>query len=199
MKNKKVVKLMAVVTAMAALTFGAFSYFTDYASKDLEATAGTLTMEMADATTDLTNGLTILNPGDSNDLKFTINNTGSKSMDVKAVMTVALPEDSENVFSADHEYKITDGSAELTGVVSDDNRTITYTISDVALAGSVEKDAALDGATVASHTFDYQFVMDEDAKNAWQGQKVSVTLEAFAKQHRNTSGLGNDWTSIVEK
>lgn len=192
--KKRVTRGMAVVVAVSALSFGAFSYFTDYAQSNVTATAGTLTVTATNVTNDLTDGLTILNPGDSNPFQFTINNTGSKSADIKAVITVTA----KQAFTAeDHEYKITDKTGnELKGVLSTDKKSITYTIDDVVLNGSVETES---GVTKTSHVYDYQFVMDQDAKNIWQGAEVDVKMEAFAKQHRNTSGLGNDWTSIVEK
>ena len=196
-KRNKAVRAGAVVLATAALVGGAFSYFTDYESRDLQAKAGTLTMELANVTTDLTNGLTIVNPGDSNPFDFTVNNTGEKSMDVKAVIKVTAP---IAMTDADHEFKITTPEGEeLKGVLSEDKKSITYTIDDVALAGSVEKDMDKDGATTTSHAYKYKFVMDENAKNAWQNQQADVKLEVFAKQHRNTAGLGTGWTSIVEK
>lgn len=154
-------------------------------------------MDISDDTTDLTNGLTIINPGDSNPLEFTVSNTGEKSIDVKAVMTVKAP---QAFTEADHEYKITDtDGTELEGVLSEDKQTITYTIDDVALAGSVENDEEKDGSTETSHVYEYKFAMDEDAKNAWQDTTANVKIEVFAKQHRNTSGLGTDWVSVVEK
>lgn len=93
MRNKQRVATMGLaVVASVAVLGGAFAYFTDYESKDLSARAGTLTMNITEATEDLSNGLTIINPGDSNPLKFTVNNTGEKSMDVKAVLTVSAPQ-----------------------------------------------------------------------------------------------------------
>ena len=202
MNNKKVTKRQVVTAGAAALAAvgvlgGTLAYFTDYDSKDLSVKAGTLKMEIADATTDLTNGLTIINPGDSNPLTFTVNNTGEKSMDIKAVMTVKAP---QAFTEDDHEYKITTPEGtELNGVLSEDKQTITYTIDDVALAGSVEADQSLDGSTETSHKYDYKFAMDEDAKNNWQDVTSDVKIEVFAKQHRNTDGLGSDWVNIVEK
>lgn len=77
MRNKQRVATMGLaVVASVAVLGGAFAYFTDYESKDLSARAGTLTMNITEATEDLSNGLTIINPGDSNPLKFTVNNTG---------------------------------------------------------------------------------------------------------------------------
>lgn len=123
--------------------------------------------------------------------------TGEKSMDVKAVLTVSAP---QAFTDDDHEYKITtkDGQ-ELNGVLSEDKKSIKYTIDDISLAGSIENDADTDGSTETSHVYDYKFAMDEDAKNNWQNVTGDVKIEVFAKQHRNTSSVGNDWTAIVEK
>ena len=197
LNKKKIATTLAVTAASVAVVGGALAYFTDYDSKDLAAKAGTVSMDISDDTTDLTNGLTIINPGDSNPLEFTVSNTGEKSIDVKAVMTVKAP---QAFTEADHEYKITDtDGTELEGVLSEDKQTITYTIDDVALAGSVENDEEKDGSTETSHVYEYKFAMDEDAKNAWQDTTANVKIEVFAKQHRNTSGLGTDWVSVVEK
>lgn len=194
--NKKgVVRVAAGFATILVLSMGAFSYFTNYQTKQLAARAGTLTTTITGETEDLTNGLTILNPGDANPLCFTVNNTGSKSADIKAVMTVKseLPL-TENA----HEYKITDKSGtELSGVLSEDKTVLVYTVDDVVLQGSVECGES-DG-NISSCQYDYRFVMDKNAKNIWQGSEVEVKIETFAKQHRNTSSLGNDWTEIVEK
>lgn len=72
-------------------------------------------------------------------------------------------------------------------------------MTDLTLAGSVENDSTLDGTTDTSHKFDYKFAMDSGAKNAWQDVTGTVKIEVYAKQHRNTSSLGSDWVSIVEK
>lgn len=198
MKNKKrIITLSAAAVATVAVLGGTFAYFTGYDSKDLTAKAGTLTVELTDATEDLTDGLTVINPGDSNPLTFTVSNTGEKSMDVKAVMKVTAP---QAFTESAHEFKITDDKgAELTGELSQDKQTITYQVSDITLAGSVENDDTLDGTTDTTHKFDYKFAMDSGAKNAWQDITGTVKIEVYAKQHRNTSGLGNDWVSIVEK
>ena len=198
MKNKKrIITLGAAAVATIAVLGGTFAYFTGYDSKDLTAKAGTLTVELTDATEDLTNGLTVINPGDANPLTFTVSNTGEKSMDVKAVMKVSAP---QAFTESAHEFKITDDKGtELTGVLSDDKQSITYTVTDLTLAGSVENDSTLDGTTYTSHKFDYKFAMDSGAKNARQDVTGTVKIEVYAKQHRNTSSLGSDWVSIVEK
>lgn len=157
--------------------------------------AGTMTIYMKDVTQDLTDGLTIMNPGDSNDLRFTIDNTGSKSSDVKVMITLTA---NQAMTAANHEYMITDNAGkELKGVLSTDKRTIVYTIGDVVLDGTVEKDAV---SPAMSYIYDYRFAMNQNASNSRQGKGASVTIEAFAKQHRNTASLdASDWTAIVEK
>ena len=189
--TKKIAASCASIAMIATLMMGAFSYFTDYQSKTLQASAGTLELALTDATEDLTAGLTILNPGDANELTFTASNTGEKSMDVKAVITVTA---NQAMAETDHQYKITKNGTALNGTLSSDHKTLVYTVDDVVLSGSVEKDG-----TSASHKYDYLFEMDADADNTWQDSNVEVTVELYAKQHRNTSELSSDWTSIVEK
>lgn len=189
--TKKIVTSCASIAIIATLMMGAFSYFTDYQTKTLQASAGTLDLEMTDATEDLTAGLTILNPGDANELTFTASNTGEKSMDVKAIITVTAD---QAMNESDYQYKITKGGTALNGTLSDDSKVLVYTIDDVTLSGSVEADG-----DDTSYKYDYLFEMDADADNSWQNSDVEVKIELYAKQHRNTSGLDSDWTSIVEK
>ena len=190
--TKKALTNVLSLAIIGTMLVGAFSYFTDYQAKTLSAKAGNLKLEMTAATEDLTNGLTILNPGDSNELTFTANNTGEKSMDVKAVITVTAD---QAMNTADPQYKVTSNGSALSGSLSGDGKTMTYTIDDVILSGSVEEET--DAST--SHQYQYAFEMDADADNTWQDSNVSVSIELYAKQHRNTSELGTDWTAIVEK
>ncbi len=169
LNKKRIVALGATAMASVAVLGGTLAYFTDYEFKDLSAKAGTVSMDISDDTTDLTNGLGIINPGDSNtaDIHRIQYGRGEKSMDIKAVMTVKAP---QAFTEGDHEYKITDAEGtELEGVLSEDKQTITYTIDDVALAGSVENDEETDGSTETSHVYDYKFAMDEDCEECMAG------------------------------
>ena len=190
--TKKALMNVLSLSIIATMLVGAFSYFTDYKSKMLSAKAGNLSLELTDTTTDLTNGVTILNPGDSNDLIFTAKNAGEKSMDVKAIITVVSDKAMD---SSDPQYKVTSNGTALNGTLSTDQTTMTYTIDDVILSGSIEKE---DDAET-SHQYQYAFEMDANADNNWQDSNVTVTIDLYAKQHRNTSELGTDWTEIVEK
>ena len=181
--TKKFITNVLSIAVIATMLMGAFSYFTDFQSKILSAKAGNLKLSMTDATEDLTAGVRILNPGDSNELKFTASNDGEKSMDVKAVITVTADQE---MSQSSPQYKVTSGGTALTGVFSDDGKSIT-------LSGSIEKEDGKD----MTHQYDYAFEMDAAADNTWQDSNVSVTINLYAKQHRNTSELGTDWTSIV--
>lgn len=180
--NKKIVSMVAVAAIAATMCMGVVSYFTDYSSKELQARAGTLNMSMTAATEDLTNGVTILNPGDKNPLEFTANNTGEKSMDVKAVITVT----SDKAMTDKHEYRVeTAEGTELAGAaLSEDSKVLTYTVDGTVLNGSIETE---NDVTVKTHAYAYKFVMDEGCKNEWQNTNVTVKVELFAKQHRNTT------------
>lgn len=202
---KKIVSMVAAIAIIGAMGLGAFSYFTDYATSSKTANAGTMDITLSGVTQDLTNGLTIMNPGDSNNFEFTVTNAAEKSVDVKAVITVTTTDKDGNALNMnadDHQYKITtDDGTELTGVLT--NNVIVYTIDDIALIGSVEKEAS-DG-TAASHKYDYQIKMDEQANNTWQDSNVSVKVEVYAKQHRNTESITGNWHTdgnqigIIEK
>lgn len=188
--TKKFITNVLSIAVIATMLMGAFSYFTDFQSKTLSAKAGNLKLSMTDATEDLTAGVRILNPGDSNELKFTASNDGEKSMDVKAVITVTADQE---MSQSSPQYRVTSGGTALTGVFSDDGKSITYTIDDITLSGSIEKEDGKD----MTHQYDYAFEMDAAADNTWQDSNVSVTINLYAKQHRNTSELGTDWTSII--
>ncbi|MBQ5676836.1 MAG: hypothetical protein IIV45_17550, partial [Lachnospiraceae bacterium] len=64
--TKKFITNVLSIAVIATMLMGAFSYFTDFQSKILSAKAGNLKLSMTDATEDLTAGVRILNPGDSN-------------------------------------------------------------------------------------------------------------------------------------
>jgi hypothetical protein len=156
--TKKFLTCCASIAMIATLMTGAFSYFTDYQTKVLQASAGTLELALTDATEDLTAGLTILNPGDANELTFTANNTGEKSMDVKAVITVTADQPMDE---SDPQYKITKSGTALSGTFSSDHKSCIYTVDDVVLNGSVEADG-----NSKTHTYDYLFEMDANANNS---------------------------------
>lgn len=210
MNKNRLIRGTALAVCIAALGIGAISYFTDYKSADTTQThAGTVEATLDLQTKDLDSALGIINPGDVTPFNFVITNTGEKSIDVKPVITIKSdramnPDDMEFKLVKENKADGTETVIDTVGtvVMSEGNKVATYTITDSPLAGSVEKDQSTDGATENSKTYNYYFAFDEDAKNNMQGATLDVSVEMFAKQHRNTEtdhAKDSDWTSIVEE
>lgn len=210
MNKNRLIRGTALAVCIAALGIGAISYFTDYKSADTTQThAGTVEATLDLQTKDLDGALGIINPGDVTPFNFVITNTGEKSIDVKPVITIKSdramnPDDMEFKLVKENKADGTETLIDTVGtvVMSEGNKVATYTITDSPLAGSVEKDSSTDGATENSKTYNYYFAFDEDAKNNMQGATLDVSVEMFAKQHRNTEtdhAKDSDWTSIVEE
>lgn len=208
--KNRLIRGTALAVCIAALGIGAISYFTDYKSADTTQThAGTVEATLDLQTKDLDGALGIINPGDVTPFNFVITNTGEKSIDVKPVITIKSdramnPDDMEFKLVKENKADGTETLIDTVGkvVMSEGNKVATYTITDSPLAGSVEKDQSTDGATENSKTYNYYFAFDEDAKNNMQGATLDVSVEMFAKQHRNTEtdhAKDSDWTSIVEE
>lgn len=210
MNKNRLIRGTALAVCIAALGIGAISYFTDYKSADTTQThAGTVEATLDLQTKDLDGALGIINPGDVTPFNFVITNTGEKSIDVKPVITIKSdramnPDDMEFKLVKENKADGTETLIDTVGrvVMSEGNKVATYTITDSPLAGSVERDQSTDGATENSKTYNYYFAFDEDAKNNMQGATLDVSVEMFAKQHRNTEtdhAKDSDWTSIVEE
>lgn len=208
--KNRLIRGTALAVCIAALGIGAISYFTDYKSADTTQThAGTVEATLDLQTKDLDGALGIINPGDVTPFNFVITNTGEKSIDVKPVITIKSdramnPDDMEFKLVKENKADGTETLIDTVGkvVMSEGNKVATYTITDSPLAGSVERDQSTDGATENSKTYNYYFAFDEDAKNNMQGATLDVSVEMFAKQHRNTEtdhAKDSDWTSIVEE
>lgn len=208
--KNRLIRGTALAVCIAALGIGAISYFTDYKSADTTQThAGTVEATLDLETKDLDGALGIINPGDVTPFNFVITNTGEKSIDVKPVITIKSdramnPDDMEFKLVKENKADGTETLIDTVGkvVMSEGNKVATYTITDSPLAGSVENDQSTDGATETSKTYNYYFAFDEDAKNNMQGATLDVSVEMFAKQHRNTEtdhAKDSDWTSIVEE
>lgn len=206
---KKIVSMVAAFAIVAAMGIGAYAYFTDYATDTNTATAGTFDIDLTHSI-DLDGTATnpaILNPGDVHAFDFTVTNTEQKSADVYAVVTVkGIPAAGVTAKTASPYKLLKDGSAknfedaaEVTDVKvekSSDNLTYIYTLPVKELSGSVEKIDATD----KTFTYAYEFGMDIDALNEWEGSTVEVKIEVFAKQHENTTGVTTDlakWEAAV--
>lgn len=203
MKGQKIKKKAAVATTAALLVvtcIGSLAFFTDRENADATATAGNIDLVFTDESlaiestgddvqardnvwTDkklvVDNG--ILNPGDTIDMDYKVANAGSKSIDVRQQITltsdVALTDNAE-------EYTITVAGQSITPVKSDDDKTLTYSLADITLNGSIETET---GVTVTEQGYDVAMAFAKAAKNAFMDSNVTVKLDIQAKQHRNTT------------
>lgn len=193
---KKIVSMVAAFTIVAAMGLGAFSYFTDYATSTSDAVAGTFDIDLAHDI-DLDGDLGILNPGDVHAFDFIVSNEAEKSADVYAVVTVTGTRAVGATAKTASPYKLLvngsaakfEDSAEVAKVVKSGNAdgkqdytTYVYTLPVNELSGSIEEITG----KADSYKYEYEIGMDIDALNEWEGSKVDVKIEIFAKQHENT-------------
>ena len=194
---------LAIVCCLTLLV-GSFAFFTDRAEANATATAGNINLVFTDeslaseSTGDNVQAIDkvwedealvvdggVLNPGDVIDMDYKVANTGNKSIDVKQqiVLTssVALTADAE-------EYTITIGGQDITPVVSNEGKTLTYELAEITLNGSVETE---DGVSVTEQAYEISMIFDRLAKNEFMDSTVTVELDIQAKQHRNTTDA--DW------
>lgn len=208
MKKNTKISITCGVMALALVAGSSFAYFTDRAETGAKGQAGTVRVDLTEMK-DFSDGeTTVLNPGDSVDASMILSNTGSKSIDVRTTikLTSSVPMtdadgqceyelyNTEDALVSDQGF-IIDPEATPIGerVVSEDGLTITYTIPEYTLDGSVETG---DGEG-NSHTYDYVLVFRGDSKNSFQESTVTVDVLAEAKQHRNTTD--ETWETVASE
>lgn len=134
-----------------------------------------------------------LNPGDFFDLSYALDNTGSKSIDVRQQLvvtsTVPMTENAE-------EYYLTilyDGVVTpVPGELSDDGLTLTYDLPDMIFNGTSEEETGGLGRT----DFNVRLTFLREAKNAFMRSGVNVTFRVQAKGHRESTD--EDWSDWAE-
>ena len=206
---KKIVSMVAAFAIIAAMGLGAYAYFTDYATQSMTTYAGTFDIAL-NHSIDLDGEINIINPGDVAAFDFTVTNMAEKSADIYAVVTVtATGKDGLTPGTASPYKLLVDGSTvnfedkaevgsfgtNVGSVKKDGSYKYIYTLPVNTLSGSIEKDGAAD-----AYTYQYELGMDIDALNEWEGSKVDVSIEIFAKQHRNTDAVTTDlarWETAV--
>lgn len=214
-KNKKrLIKISACVCALT-LIVGSFAFFTDRTEQSATATAGNINLAFTDTSlkaeslgddvqaidsvwdnSSLVAPGGVLNPGDTIDMDYKIANTGSKSIDVRQRITLTSDKALSEGDAA--EYKIVVGGQEITPVITTDENgtTAVYYLENIILNGSVETE---DGIDVTEQEYEVAMAFAKAAMNKFMDSNVTVTLEAQAKQHRNTSDVdfGTDWTTLA--
>lgn len=152
--TKKGMRLAAVLLALVMAVGGSLAYFTDYADTSASGTAGTVDIQLDGYGINLldADGKDILNPGDSRDVFFNVNNLGNKSVDVRTTITLtsSVPMVTDANGQAQFELYVAGDVESIKGEgwqpkdgatpleirsISADGRTITYAIPDYILNG----------------------------------------------------------------
>ena len=200
--KKRITKILAGAMALC-LMVGTFAFFTDRETHNAGATAGNIDLVFTDVsskdahkvanqtnTDDLvwtdskiTKDGDIMNPGDTFDMGYKLTNTGSKSIDVRQQLTLTS---SVELTANAEEYTLKCGNVTLTPKVSDDKLSITYSIPDIILNGTIESEEG-GVAQAAGQDYDLYLSFALAAANKFMNSTVSVQLDIMAKQHRNTT------------
>lgn len=225
MKNKKVLRTVAIVGAVALLLGSSLAYFTDRASTTATGKAGTVAISLdSDVNLKDADGKDILNPGDQRDASFGITNEGNKSIDVRETIVLRAFDKDGNpkALVADangqHEYELykADDVELVEGrgyqpkagktplAVADATQAaqgiLTYKPADYVLNGNEdfgdENREIETGVNTDSHDGAYVLVMRGSSDNSWQASKVQLDVLAEAKQHRNTSA---GWSVVSQE
>ncbi len=221
MKNKRLVfSAVALLLALLLILGGTFAYFTDFASKNAEATAGTVDIDWVDtAALGLlsTDSLDNYNPGDGRLVPAQVKNTGNKSVDIRQTVYIS-PVDSTGAFLAtdvpqtmgwalfkksdctdvDGNFVPTDLTKALTLTLDSANNRYYYMTpagEETVLNGNGASNNEVEDSITATATED-EFVLYflPASDNRYQAAKVGLDLLAEAKQHRNTAGVA--WTDL---
>lgn len=223
--RKRISVALAVVCCLS-LIVGSFAFFTDHETHEASAAAGNIDLVFTDVSAAgthnvdsqtnaqdevWTNGIAsaIVNPGDTFDMSYTLENEGTKSIDVRQQLTVTVTDKNDDAMNLtenaedgtvenDYQYFLT-FAAELGAIVDESKAAqgiLVYTLPDIILNGSAEDESAEGG--VATQDYDVFLTFERLAKNAFMDSNVTVKLDIQAKQHRNTTDADFvEWASYT--
>ena len=205
--RKKIIGGVAVAMALAVGTVASFALFTDTATVSGTATAGKLAigvtaegMEDGDFSAQLLNedfgGIDNLNPGDSRDISYTIENEQNKAMYANDTITLKVtPADGHDISADDCKIAL-EGAGEGKAVDNPDGSvSITYTGSETVLSGTGKNAEVVSDHTATTADRAYTLSFDKDAGNEYQGATVTIESKIDAVQYANNDGL--DGATIV--
>lgn len=204
-KKKAITAASAGAVAVATLIAGSFAFFTDREQVDSRATAAKINIDLDAPWTD-----EVLLPGQIVDLPSTITSTGNRAIDVRETFVLTSDVALSNVGAAEFEiYKVSDlemnafgayipidGAEPITTganrVLSDDGKTLTYTLPEFIMSGGGETPSGTVGTEVSK---DYVALFKLEASDAYQKAEVKVDYIVEAKQHSATNA--DDWAVLA--
>ncbi len=162
--NNKKIGMLAGTAALVMVAAGSLAYFSDRADLKASGTAGSVKLNLTNTDTDLLdeNGQDILNPGDVRPFKFSIENKGNKSIDVRTTLklTSTVPMGGP-IHKGDCEFELYNASdVELKPGYGYVPKADATPIASTSLSGQAKRTVSSDGLTI-TYTLDH-FVLDGD-------------------------------------
>lgn len=217
---KKVLGICAAIGMAGAVGLSSLALFTDTASTKAETKAGTVNMTItSDAALKdgdfsgqllnkaFTNEVQNMNPGDSRQLTFNLENTGNKAVYMNDEMTLTVTPDTDYKAEAGAAADIDsvpitiDGMTLEKGKSTFDTETgayvLVYTGEETVLSGTGDNCEVVADHTDTKTTRNYTLKFDLDAGNFYQDCDIKLNVKADAIQYANTNGLAGQ-TIVAE-
>lgn len=195
--NRKLLTVGLAVFCLLATAAVSAAYWTDKIEIKTSVDAMNIGIEYHDNAISLKDNKTTFQPGESREFGFTVDNTGSISVDIKPVITLSADKPMTKNGSV---FKIVDSEGkELEGftaeyfdeggnVVDGDNNAaftkVRYMLDNqITLAGSAQKDA-VQREVNESQAFTYYLKLAETTGNEFVNAHATMDVSTYAIQHR---------------
>lgn len=210
--KKKVLGIGATVCAVSLAAVSSFALFTDTASTKAETKAGTVNMTItSDAALKdgdfsgqllnkkFANEVQNMNPGDSRQLTFNLENTGNKAVYMNDEMTLTVTPDTDYKAEAGAAADIDSVPITIDGMTLEKDKStfdaetgayvLVYTGEETVLSGTGDNCEVVADHEDTKTTRNYTLKFDLDAGNFYQDCDIKLNVKADAIQYANTNGL----------
>lgn len=216
--RKRIIGILAGVTAATMIFAGSMAYFTDRAVETASGKTESLKIDLSDFNVDL-DGDSIISPGSTIPVTYNISNTGSIAADEREKLTlsvwaedgspIALSESPSEfeIYNADDVELVEGkgytvkpgkqpvGSRVTDGFTSEDvnGNMIIYQLEQSVLNGTDEQ---IEGEDKDELSRDFVILFKNTASNKFQAAKINLNVLVEAKQHTYTGDYDNNWSEL---
>ena len=218
--KKKILGIGAGICALSLAAVSSFALFTDTASTKAETKAGTVNMTItSDAALKdgdfsgqllnkkFANEVQNMNPGDSRQLTFNLENTGNKAVYMNDEMTLTVTPDTDYKAEAGAAPTIDDVPITIDGMTLNKGKStfdaatgayvLVYTGEETVLSGTGDNCEVVADHEATKTSRNYTLKFDLDAGNFYQDCDIKLNVKADAIQYANTDGLAGQ-TIVAE-
>ena len=217
-KAKIICAALAGVTALGIVGSMGLAFFTDTDSTEATAKAGSVIIDVTDLEIENADNV---NPGDedinvpkdsregtSHDFKFTVTNSGNKSVVTRNIITLTIKKDGnvldanmlalyENRKELSKKYVQLDGSTDF--IPYEDYTTgkivaVRYIVTGASLNGTGDAAEIEEGITSTKQDYSYDLSLSLEATNGYQLADIKADIEVQAMQYRNTKD--STWETV---